>query len=83
MSINPPPANLPIVKNDLMELPFQLFTQEVARLSVMVGSGSPEGVVEANQARFYMDTSGTAGAILYIKRDSSVGGNPKQGWFLV
>lgn len=60
-----------------------IFTEEVARLNILAGSGSPEGVVEARQKRLYMDTAGTAGSILYIKRNDDVAGNRKNGWILV
>ena len=43
------------------------------------GSGSPENVVSAAQKSLYMDTAGTAGSILYIKkRDASVAGDKKR-----
>lgn len=61
----------------------QDFFLEVERLSILVGTGSPEGVVEAAQTRKYMDDSGTAGAILYIKRDADVAGDRTKGWILV
>jgi hypothetical protein len=79
-----PPFALPIVnKQGLMEQHFNLFINDVARLDILSGEGSPEGVVDAFEKRLYMDTIGTAGNILYIKRDSNIGGDPKQGWILV
>lgn len=56
---------------------------DVTRLSILSGSGSPEGVVEALPTRLYMDTAGTAGSILYVKRDADIGGDRTQGWILV
>ncbi len=47
------------------------------------GAGSPEGVVEARITSQYMDTTGTAGSILYVKRDQDVAGDRKKGWILV
>lgn len=46
---------------------------------VMQGSGSPEGVVTATPTRLYMDTAGTAGNILYVKKS----GTGNTGWILV
>jgi len=43
------------------------------------GSGSPEGVVTASPTKLYMDTAGTAGNILYVKKS----GNGDTGWILV
>jgi hypothetical protein len=55
----------------------------VEKLDVLSGTGSPEGVVEATQRRLYMDDSGTAGSILYIKRDADIAGDKTKGWILV
>lgn len=50
---------------------------------LLSGSGSPEGVVEAQALRLYMDTAGTAGSILYVKKTNDVGGDRTLGWILV
>ena len=55
----------------------------MVELDILEGSGSPEGVVEAKSRRLYMNTAGTAGSILYIKRDADIGGDRTQGWILV
>lgn len=57
--------------------------QGLVELDVLEGSGSPENVIEANPRRLYMNTAGTAGSILYIKRDADIGGDRSQGWILV
>ena len=44
--------------------------RQVTGLQILTGSGSPEGVVEAPITTLYMNTAGTAGSILYIKRDA-------------
>ena len=62
---------------------FRTWTEEVGRLSVLTGSGSPEGTVSAQATRLYMDTAGTAGAILYIKRDDDIAGDATKGWILI
>ena len=82
--IIPPNQGQPIVdKNGFMSQVFRAWTQGVSRLEIKDGAGSPEGVVSAPQRTLYMDTAGTAGAILYIKRDADIGGDAKQGWILV
>lgn len=82
--IIPPTQGTPIVDaQGRMAQQFRVWTQNVSRLEILSGSGSPEGVVNAQQTTLYMDTAGTAGAILYIKRDTSVAGDPTQGWILV
>lgn len=80
----PPNPTLPIIgKTGLMATFFQSWTQAVSRLFVLTGTGSPEGVVEALPTRVYMDITGTAGNIQYIKRDADIGGDKTQGWILV
>ncbi len=62
---------------------FQRWVEGVTELDILTGTGSPEGVVVAAQKKLYMDESGTAGNILYIKRDADIGGDRSQGWILV
>ena len=51
----------------------------VNKNEVLSGTGSPEGVVEAEPKRLYMDDTGTAGNILYVKKS----GTGDTGWILV
>lgn len=82
--ITPPAQAQPIVDvAGNMSQVFRAWTQSVSRLEILSGVGSPEGVVNAPQKTLYMNTTGGAGAVLYIKRDTNVGGDPKQGWILV
>jgi hypothetical protein len=74
---------LPITKDGMMEDRFFNWHLNVSSLSTLTGVGSPEGVVAARPTRLYMDTAGTAGAILYIKRDADIAGDRTQGWILV
>lgn len=84
MIIFPPNNNTPIVnEKGYMTTPFNLFVDAIAKLSISIGTGTPEGVVEALVTQLYMDDAGTAGAILYIKRDSDIGGDKTKGWILV
>lgn len=54
-------------------------TRQVNANTVLSGSGSPESVIAANPLTLYMDTAGTAGSILYIKKT----GTGNTGWILV
>jgi len=84
MNIVNPAASLPIIlENGTMAEPFRLWTQQITRMEVLMGTGSPETVVDAPMGKFYFDDAGTAGAILYIKRDTDIGGDPTKGWVLV
>lgn len=82
--IVPPSADQPIVdKNGKIQQTFGAWTQLVSRLGIITGSGTPEASVDAPQTSLYMDTAGTAGNILYIKRDTAVAGDTTKGWILV
>lgn len=82
--ILPVSNNYPIVnENGYMQQSLRLWIEEVSDLAMLEGTGTPEGFVEAEPKRLYMDTSGVAGAILYIKRDSDIAGDKTKGWILV
>ncbi|MES1988764.1 MAG: hypothetical protein V4440_12190 [Pseudomonadota bacterium] len=71
----------PVVDKDGKPLQvLQLFSEDVARLATIVGTGSPEGVVEALEAQEYMDRTGLPGAVKYVKQLPDIGGNRKMGW---
>ena len=65
-----------------MSQAFRQFTQEASLGIPIIGSGSPEGVIEAVQYSLYLDTTGAAGAIQYRKMLPSIAGDRKQGWIL-
>ena len=84
MSIsNPVPTTAIVDANGWMLNNFRTWTQQLTRAFndqiMLTGSGSPEGVVTASPTRLYMDTSGTAGSILYVKQT----GTADTGWILV
>lgn len=84
MNIVPPnPTRTVADENGEMGYPFRDWTQAVSQLSILEGSGSPDGIEEALPTRFYMDTSGAAGSILYIKQVADIGGDKSLGWVLV
>lgn len=51
-----------------------LYDQEI-----LIGTGSPEGVVEADPTRLYMNDAGSSGSVLYIKQT----GTGNTGWIAV
>lgn len=74
-------ALFPVVEADgKMTRQFREWANDVADSLPLTGSGSPEGVVEAPQFSFYIDESGSAGSILYIKISASIAGDRSQGW---
>lgn len=46
---------------------------------ILIGTGSPEGVVNAEPTRLYMDDAGSPGSVLYIKQT----GTGNTGWIAV
>jgi len=80
-----PSSSRPLVKEDgSPSTQFNTWLKVITEQSVIIGNGSPEGVVPAPQASIYMDETGVTGAILYIKRDADDGlGDTSKGWVLV
>lgn len=79
-----PSNDIPVVDEQRkLEIAFRYFLEDLAMLVPLNGAGSPEGVVSAKSKRLYMDTSGVAGAILYIKQTDSVTNDSTLGWILV
>jgi hypothetical protein len=79
-----PSAEAPIVDDrGCQSQVMRTFLLSLANRSVIIGTGSPEGVIEASQGALYMDDSGTSGSILYVKRDDNISGDRSQGWILV
>jgi hypothetical protein len=81
--IAPSPQQPVVDQSGNMSQVMRTWTVSMTNLDIIVGSGSPENVVSAVQTRLYMDLTGSAGAILYIKRDAAISGDDKQGWILV
>ena len=82
MTITAPTDPL-VEENRTMTQQTRSFMNAVARLSLLTGSGSPEGVLDATAERLYMDTTGVAGSVLYIKQVDSIARDTTLGWILV
>ena len=77
-------AGQPIVdESGKMAQAFRTWTLDASLSIPIVGTGSPEGVVEARQYQLYINSAGTAGLIEYRKMLSQIGGDRTQGWLLV
>lgn len=77
-------ASQPIVDSSgKMSQAFRTWTLDASLSIPIVGTGSPEGVVEARQYQLYIDANGLAGSIEYRKMLSEIGGDRTQGWKLV
>ena len=78
------PVNIIVDAAGSMLINFKTWTQQVSDMSIIEGTGSPEGIELAKRARQYMDTAGSAGSRLYIKTiDQDGTGDDKVGWELV
>jgi len=62
---------------------FNIWVKQVTERGLLIGSGSPEDVVEAQQGAEYMDEDGAVGSVKYIKQSADVGGDKKKGWVLI
>ena len=83
-SIPTPESRMPIVdENGVMTDAFQRWVSEMTRLDLIIGTGSPEGVIETNVGREYLDDTGGAGAVKYIKQLADIGGDRKMGWVAI
>lgn len=66
-----------------MEQPFRQWTQEASLGIPLIGTGSPEGVIEARQYSLYINSAGATGSIEYRKMLPDIGGDVTQGWVAV
>ena len=59
---------------------FRTWLNEVSAYMPIVGSGSPEGVVEARQYALYIDETSPQLPVKYFKMLAEVGGDRSRGW---
>lgn len=62
---------------------FRIWVHQVTERGLLIDTGSPEGVVLSPQGVFYMDETGAAGSILYIKQVAEVLGDRTKGWVAI
>lgn len=62
---------------------FRIFLLQVYERGLIIGTGSPEGVVEAEQGQEYMDETGLTGAVKYIKQLANIAGDRSSGWVAI
>ena len=76
-----PDASTPIIdENGVMTAIFQRWVTAITMLDLIVGSGSPEGVIDATVGRFYLNDTGTTITLLYVKKLAEIGGDSTMGW---
>ena len=75
-------ATQPIVEpNGTMSQTFRLWAIEVSNSLLIVGSGSPEGVIEAPQYSLYLDEASVTLPDQYRKMLPEIGGDRDRGWY--
>lgn len=75
-------ASNPIVEaNGTMTQLFREWALQQANALVHVGTGSPEGVLEAPQYSLYLDESNPAAPVQYRKMLPEIAGNRDEGWY--
>lgn len=62
---------------------FRIFLLEVQQRGLLIGNGSPDGAVEAQQGVEYMDENGIAGSVKWIKQKADIGGDRSLGWVAI
>lgn len=72
-----------LIKNGVPEERFRVFLHEVQLRGLLIGEGSPEGAVEAQQGQEYMDETGVAGSVKWIKQLADISGDRSQGWVAI
>jgi hypothetical protein len=79
-----PDADTPIVnESGVMSDVFQRWVNEITRLDLIVGTGTPEGVVNGQVGQEYLDDAGAAGAVKFIKQLPDIAGDRTMGWVAV
>jgi len=85
LALSPLNVNTPAIDiktgNPLQSL--QLLSEGASKLPPLTGTGSPEGIIESKQGRFYINIAGGVGTTLYVKRLDDIAGDRKTGWTLV
>ena len=74
-----PASQKKITENNLQTLEARSFFQQLAKRVSIIGSGNPEGAVEATQGAIYVDEDSSS-TTLYVKRLNDIGGDKTQGW---
>lgn len=62
---------------------FNIWIKQVTDRGLIIGTGSPEGVVEARQGVEYLDKTGLAGAVKFIKQLNDIAGDRTKGWVAI
>jgi len=70
-------------KSGVMIKHFRQWVNRVDSQLTIEGDGSPEGVVDALPLKTYMDKSGGAGSVFWIKQLPDIAGDTTRGWVAI
>jgi len=83
-TVVPIDPSFPIIQENKLPVDFfRLWILQVTEGGLLIGSGSPETVIEAQQGKCYMDEDGSTGNVFYIKQKADIAGDRTQGWKLI
>lgn len=77
------PVTRPITSDGILTQEARSYFRVITERALIIGTGSPEGAVEAEKGATYMDDSASMGSILYIKKQDEISGDRASGWVLV
>lgn len=83
ISIYDPSVPLVFPQTGMTNTFFNVWIKQVTNRGLLIGTGSPEGVVEAQQGVEYLDEDGSAGAVKYIKQVSAIANDRTMGWVAI
>lgn len=82
--VTQPPTAIPITDTSgKQQREFRAWISSITSKAVIIGTGPPEGLVEADQGATFMNENGTDSNVQYIKAKADISGDRSQGWILI
>lgn len=75
------PTNKAVDADGRLTNVFRVYLNSLALSVPIVGTGSPEGVVSAQQYSLYIDESTPSAPVQYRKMLANISGDDSQGWY--
>lgn len=81
---NPPSRSRPIVDSSgAMTQELTSWVQQANNAIAIKGTGNPEGVIEAQSGRWFVDQTVSVTPFIYFKQLDEISGDKTQGWRVV
>lgn len=81
--VQPNPISKVVTDSGVASAEFYRWMTQITANDLIIGTGSPEGVIEATIGREYMDDAGLAGAVKFIKQLPDIAGDRTMGWVAI